>query len=267
MIDAGTGGTRIYPFYWQTITRNNLYVQVNPVLKKTLKSPNEVAAYLQPLIDKAKEFIPQDQHANTPILFKATAGMRLLPVSRRNEVMRAVIAFLNDRSQVPFRFNAANGAQIISGEQEGVYGWVTTNAMMGTLRGSNTQQVTFANIDLGRGSTQITFKPPVVPLENAYITRVNGTEYELYSHSYLRMGLEEARSRVIASLAGNNNNKVDDPCLFRGTVQNYSLNDRTVQLVGQGQFDKCRDLARQVLLGRNTFCATEPCAINGVHQP
>ncbi|KAI9594174.1 nucleoside phosphatase family-domain-containing protein [Syncephalis fuscata] len=220
IIDAGSGGTRIYPYYWQSVTAKNPHVAVNPMFKKggkqqkakvapglAAQEPAKVAEYLLPLIEKAKKFIPSEYHSNTPIFLKATL--------------------------VPFNFDSKSGAQIITGEQEGIYGWITTNTLMNTLHATT-------------------------PLKGAYTTQVNETSYELYAHSYLGLGVGEARKRCT---------EIQDPCTPNGVTQSFVVNGRTVKLIGRGNFEGCREVVRRTLLGRNSVCAVEPCAINSVYQP
>ncbi|KAI9594179.1 nucleoside phosphatase GDA1/CD39 [Syncephalis fuscata] len=271
MIDAGSSGSRILPFYWRTVQPGELNVAVNPLLKNnkdkqlkakikpglSLQTPEGVAEYFRPLIEEGKKFIPAEKHGDTIIFLKATAGMRLVPLAQRQKIIEAV----------PFKFDPAVNVQVISGEDEGVFGWLTINSLLNRLSSATTPG-TVAILDLGGASTEITFKPNLVPLEGTYRTRINGTNYNLYTHSYLRLGVNEARDRVIAALAANSkDNTVHDPCMLKGQTQAYKLGSVVVNLVGQGQFEECHRLTKSVLLGRKTFCATEPCAINGVHQP
>ncbi|KAI9594175.1 nucleoside phosphatase GDA1/CD39 [Syncephalis fuscata] len=280
LIDAGSSGSRIYPFYWSSIRLNQTQVAVYPLLDKegkkqleakvtpglSAQQPQNVAEYLRPLIQNATQFIPQSHHANTYIYLKATAGMRLVPRQQRQALIDAVAAFMSNKTEVPFKFDTKVGAQVIPGEHEGLFGWLAANSLLGRLLSKNEQTV--ATLDLGGASTQITFEPTVAPLEGAYASRVNGTTHDLYTHSYLMLGSDEARKRMVASLMDSKSQRlISDPCLFLGTTTSFDVNNRTVTLVGKGEFGRCRAILSQALLGRGNFCATDPCAINGVHQP
>ena len=67
-----------------------------------------------------------------PVFLCATAGMRILNVSLQSSIMTEVRGILR---QSPFLFRDA-WASIISGEEEGVHGWISTNYQLGLL--SNT---------------------------------------------------------------------------------------------------------------------------------
>ncbi|KAI8053437.1 nucleoside phosphatase GDA1/CD39, partial [Syncephalis plumigaleata] len=284
IIDAGSSGSRLLAFHWETIRPREGNITVLPLMDEkgkqykekvrpglSAQTPESVAEHLAPLINKAKEIIPKEKHESTTIFLKATAGMRLVPMAERKRLIDAVSAYFSDKTRVPFSFDSANNAQVIPGEDEGAFGWISVNTLLGNLKSSDVRN-TVAALDLGGASTQITFRPTTTPLENSYNIWLNSRKYDLYTHSYLRLGVNEARSRYIAALmakrGGNNGNAMNDPCMYRDLTQDYPLHGgNTVKLVGQGQFDACYQAVKSTLLGRNTFCATEPCAINGVHQP
>ncbi|RKP08355.1 nucleoside phosphatase GDA1/CD39 [Thamnocephalis sphaerospora] len=294
VIDAGSSGSRIYAFYWNSdsvAAANDKSVSVFPLMDAANKEqlatkiqpglstvkPAGVANYLQPLIQSALGFIPQNKHASTPLYLKATAGMRLLPTQEREAIIEATIAFFSDKSRVPFKFDPTFGAQVIPGEDEGVYGWLTANALDGRLNkvdSTGAKPMTAVALDLGGASTQVTFEPRFAPLDHAYRVRINSTTHVLYTHSYLRLGADVARQRYAAALLGNNAATqtgvpvLDSPCDIRGTTDQVTLLDgRTVQLKGTGQFRLCRKYIHDTLLGRQAFCAAPPCAINGIHIP
>ncbi|MEI4878558.1 hypothetical protein, partial [Klebsiella pneumoniae] len=65
----------------------------------------------------------------------------------------------------PFDFQ---GAKIITGQEEGAYGWITINYLLGRFTqeqswlnfiSDSQKQATFGALDLGGASTQITFVP------------------------------------------------------------------------------------------------------------
>ena len=62
---------------------------------------------------------------------------------------------------------------------------------------------TLGTLDLGGASTQITFAPEdpsTVPEGNKVSLRLYGTDYVLYTHSFLCYGANEARRRMEANL-------------------------------------------------------------------
>lgn len=120
-------------------------------------NPLGAAESLRDCLEEAVAHIPQAQHRETPLFLGATAGMRLLryahipaglqtrwrlcagapagsssPPSQKNssqaaEVFDAVSQVL---AQSPLDFR---GAEILSGRDEGAYGWITANYLLGRL--------------------------------------------------------------------------------------------------------------------------------------
>lgn len=171
-------------------------------------SPGNMPQYLSPLLTHAMEHIPPSQHANTPIYILATAGMRLLEPERRNAILAATCDTL--RKDYPFSVGAANdlgpcgdSVRVVSGEEEGMWGWVAVNYLMDgfghsaaqdpeeehsilplpdlqretqgslekgvspTLVDVNHRHPTFGFLDMGGASTQIAFSPSVGELERS----------------------------------------------------------------------------------------------------
>ena len=58
------------------------------------------------------------------------AGMRVLMEDDAAEVMDAIDHVMSDRSINPFKYDPLN-ARILSGEEEGVFAWVTVNYLRG----------------------------------------------------------------------------------------------------------------------------------------
>ena len=78
---------------------NEVYQYVKPGLSDFVHNPDEGAASIQPLLDVAMEAVPQSQHSSTPLVFKATAGLRLLDASGADNLLNKVgFLFMLDSS-------------------------------------------------------------------------------------------------------------------------------------------------------------------------
>lgn len=97
ILDAGSSGTKVKIYTWNSRIRhrsrgNQTTLQYDLKMTADWKFPpgisskayktHEVPSYLAPIIETAKQAVPIDKHANTPIYFLATAG-RFTPISRR----------------------------------------------------------------------------------------------------------------------------------------------------------------------------------------
>jgi len=89
-----------------------------------------VAAYLTPLVAHAESFVPAGvARARCPVLFYATAGMRLVTPHQGARVMSAV-AYALQRSSFGLA-GEGNWTRVISGRQEAHFDWLTVNAALG----------------------------------------------------------------------------------------------------------------------------------------
>lgn len=173
------------------------------------QTPSSLREYLTPLLDHALQHIPPSQHAETPIYILATAGMRLIPDKQRSDILETTCKIL--RKDYPFRLDGANelgpcgeSVRVISGEEEGMWGWVAVNYLMDgfghapeeeeSMAGDSlllplpplqTETVgiegdipptfvdprhrspTFGFLDMGGASTQIAFSPTINELEHS----------------------------------------------------------------------------------------------------
>ncbi|XP_029972615.1 ectonucleoside triphosphate diphosphohydrolase 5 [Salarias fasciatus] len=210
MFDAGSTGTRIhiYKFIQKDpvelpVLDNEMYHAVKPGLSAYKDNPEEGGNTVRQLLKIAKKTVPEDDWSRTPVVLKATAGLRLLPEDKAHALLREVREVFDES---PF-FVPNNSVTIMNGTNEGVLAWVTVNFLTGHLY-SNTRR-TVGILDLGGGSTQITFLPKskktVQSAPPSYIAQFSlfNNTYQLYTHSYLGNGLYAARLATLGALGAD----------------------------------------------------------------
>ena len=151
IIDAGSGGSRMHVYAWEPrefdsapiplttpLTYNRWTNRMVPGLSDFGPRPGDVHQQLEPLIAFAKEVLKgqEDRFHTFPIFLKATAGMRELPLAQSDAVMFEVRKYLGDTTKNPFFFRDPEHARILSGEEEGAYGWIAINYLKGVLKKS-----------------------------------------------------------------------------------------------------------------------------------
>lgn len=78
---------------------------------------------------KAKEFVPEELWSSTPLVLKATAGLRLLLPEEAENLLNAVRdVFLHSGFLVK-----DDAVEIMDGIDEGIYSWFTINFLLGKL--------------------------------------------------------------------------------------------------------------------------------------
>ncbi|XP_055270559.1 ectonucleoside triphosphate diphosphohydrolase 3 isoform X2 [Moschus berezovskii] len=216
VLDAGSSRTTIYVYQWPAEKANNTGV-VSQTFKCNVKgsgisnyaeNPQDAPKAFEDCMQKVKGHIPGNLHGSTCVYLGATAGMRLLRLQNEtaaNEVLESIENYLESQ---PFDFR---DAQIISGQEEGIYGWITANYLMGNFLEKNLWHMwvhpsgkeTTGALDLGGASTQISFAAEEkVGLNTSDIMKVTlyGYEYTLYTHSFQCYGRNEAEKRFLATI-------------------------------------------------------------------
>lgn len=82
------------------------------------------------LLDIARTVIPEEYRAETPILLRATAGLRLLDPTAADKLLDVVRQAINKSG---FKVSL-DSVDIMDGSDEGICSWFTVNFLQGTLQ-------------------------------------------------------------------------------------------------------------------------------------
>ncbi|NWX39739.1 ENTP8 diphosphohydrolase, partial [Steatornis caripensis] len=256
--------------------------------------PLKAGDSLRECLDKALKVIPAAKQRDVPAYLGATAGMRLLREQNSSATDQVLAEVAKTMQEYPMAFK---GARILTGEEEGAYGWITINYLLDSFtkyspKGHTWVHPEAANIlgalDLGGASTQISFMPEegsVINWNEASKFTLYGYNYNIYTHSYLCYGQNEMLKRLAKELiAVRGELGVDHPCYpkdynetvslssFRAspctnrTDPRLTLGDRNVTLEGRGNASGC--LAAIKKLFNFSACGqSQDCTFDGVYQP
>ncbi|KAG8527594.1 uncharacterized protein KY384_007747 [Bacidia gigantensis] len=249
--------------------------------------------HLEELFEKARKVVPEHEAERTPLFLLATAGMRLLPKHQQDVLLTEVCAYA--RSKTKFSVPDCDiHIRIIPGEVEGLYGWIAANYLLGgfdhpKMHDGEHDHPTFGFLDMGGASAQIAFAPNATESERhaddlklLRLRTVDGTpaEYRVFSTTWLRFGVNEARVRYVDGLRKGDefrhSKELLDPCLPRGLKitpkgdvflpDEKTVDGKTPILLGVGKFDECLK-STQPLLEKDHICEDDPCLVSGVHVP
>ncbi|XP_049710587.1 ectonucleoside triphosphate diphosphohydrolase 1 isoform X6 [Elephas maximus indicus] len=244
VFDAGSSHTTMYIYKWsaEKVNDTGLVYEIEsckvkgPGISAFASNLQDIPMYLSKCMGRAKELIPKYKHHQTPVYLGATAGMRLLRMENEESAERILNSVTSFLSSYPFNFR---GARIISGSEEGAYGWITINYLLGKLQKKqnskdpssrrNESLETYGALDLGGASTQITFvpkdtniKPPIKFMQ----FRLYGNNYSVYTYSFLCYGKDQALLKKLAMDTMNAPSGILlDPCFHPGyerTVDAFS---------------------------------------------
>jgi Golgi apyrase len=263
---------------------------------------DDIPAYLAPLLDHARTHIPPSLHSETPLFLLATAGMRLLSPERQAAVLQTTCDFLRFHSD--FRIDSpssvgpcGSSVQIITGEEEGLFGWIAVNYLMDGFGPSSSDRSTYGFLDMGGASTQIAFEPSPEEQEKAQklvevrLRLIGGEEiaHKVFVTTWLGYGTNQARERYVGQAIRQHDlsspplldesppitDLIDDPCLPKDLTLIESpvfpelsgaFEQKSRTLHGTGSFERC--LAETLpLLNKSAPCPDAPCLFNGVYVP
>ncbi|XP_051529955.1 ectonucleoside triphosphate diphosphohydrolase 1-like isoform X1 [Myxocyprinus asiaticus] len=290
VLDAGSSHTSVFIYEWPAEKENNTgMVQQKHtcnVKGKGISSysanPEKAGTSLQVCMEEAKQIIPAYRHRETPVYLGATAGMRLLKMENETASEKVLDSVAHSLQMYPFSYQ---GARIISGQEEGAFGWITVNYLSKNLRKATG---TLGALDLGGASTQITFVPKhdIESVNNSIDFRLYGNDYHLYTHSFLCYGKDQVlklsmAEKLRSTFAVDKTGPIElkDPCFHPGYKVNKTFQslfdtpcievntfpNKDLTHVGLGNWTKCQQSVRKIF--NTSHCEYSRCSFNGIFQP
>uniref|UniRef100_A0A1A8L3A0 Ectonucleoside triphosphate diphosphohydrolase 1 n=1 Tax=Nothobranchius pienaari TaxID=704102 RepID=A0A1A8L3A0_9TELE len=287
VLDAGSSHTALYIYKWPAEKDNNTgRVEQEYSCKVKGKgissyaeTPWQAGESLTECMEDAVKQVPTKRHFETPLYLGATAGMRLLHMENSVASDKVFQAVEKSLQKFPFSYQ---GARMLSGQEEGAFGWVTVNYLDDRLKQG---LETTGALDLGGASTQISFVPKNYIISespsNSVTFRLYGNDYNLYTHSFLCYGKDQVLRLALAHQTKSGPGEIADPCFHPGYSEskNYSVlydspcvSDRkpqgapvTFHHKGEGNFQQCQEVVKNVF--NFTSCKYSRCSFNGVFQP
>ena len=227
--------------------------------------------------------------------------MRLLSPEAQAAVLRSTCQFLKFHSD--FRIDnpsplgpCGSSVRIISGEEEGLFGWISVNYLMDGFGSSSSDRSTYGFLDMGGASTQIAFEPnpeqqgKAQSLMDVRLRLMSGEEisHKIFVTTWLGYGTNQARERYVGQAIKQHEQLrpfledsppsadiIEDPCLPNGltlaespvyTEPSTSHERKTHTLLGTGSFEGCLH-ETSPLLNKTAPCPDPPCLFNGVYVP
>ncbi|XP_055328642.1 ectonucleoside triphosphate diphosphohydrolase 1-like [Paramacrobiotus metropolitanus] len=289
VIDAGSTHTDLYVYQWDGmkirgtgLVKQNAHTRCENHGLENYVDPRMAARSLETCMGFAKDSIPRPSWDKTEIYLGATAGMRLLEATNATmaaSIMDAIRTEVN--GNYPFKYSAEH-VRIISGIEEGIYGWITVNYLAKTLLFDHiAPKSSVGALDLGGASAQITFDSEVNYTQTATLFQET---YDLYSHSFLCYGLREAERQFKALLVQEQNQSVIlNPCAPTGNTTVEPMNSvfghyctsgfhsdvksDSLSFVGTSNSTECSAMVGKLF--NKTYCpysGFDRCSFNGVYE-
>lgn len=195
VVDAGSTGSRVHIYSYE-LDNTNTPINISEKWSRKIKpgfatlDANQAAIdnYLTALFTGAPE-------SSLPVYFYSTAGMRLLPQPKQQQMYGYLQHWFGNQSQWQLQT-----AKTITGNEEGLYGWLSVNYQLGNFK--QAAQNTVGVMDMGGASVQITFpvsaKAHIAPPDLQEFT-LYGQHYSLFVHSFLGLGQTEVSHQFLDS--------------------------------------------------------------------
>ncbi|KAJ7216976.1 nucleoside-diphosphatase [Mycena pura] len=316
VIDAGSSGSRVQIYSWKdpgslavekgsdlakslpkvekgTRQGEAWMTKVEPGISSYANTPETISEHLRPLLAHARDLVTPSLQPTTPLFLLATAGMRLLPSEKQALLLQHACDFIVNHSDFKIEEPSSAGpcgtsVRIITGEEEGLFGWIAVNYLMDGFLES---QTTYGFLDMGGASTQIAFEPQAAHVDDEMtlidvrLRLLSGEDiqHKVFVTTWLGYGTNQARERYVGQAINEHEQTrvkgdddiVHDPCL----PMDLELDERPVhvgpttdhakkphRLVGTGSFEQCMKKTAP-LLNNSAPCPDTPCLMNGVHVP
>ncbi|NXK80386.1 ENTP8 diphosphohydrolase, partial [Amazona guildingii] len=294
VFDAGSSHTSLFVYEWDSDKENDTGVVSQTLscdvhgqgISSYANDPPKAGDSIKECLDKALKVVPAAKQRKVPAYLGATAGMRLLREQNSSAAEQVLAEVAKTMQEYPVAFK---GARILTGEEEGAYGWITINYLLDSFTKYSPKAHTwvrpeaasiFGALDLGGASTQISFMPEgsVANWKEGSKFTLYGYDYSIYTHSYLCYGQNEMLKRlakeliaVRGELGGNYNETVSlssfrtSPCTSPSDPR-LGPGDRNVTLEGRGDASGC--LAAIKKLFNFSACGqSQDCTFDGIYQP
>ncbi|XP_070780606.1 ectonucleoside triphosphate diphosphohydrolase 2 isoform X1 [Enoplosus armatus] len=299
VLDAGSSHTALYIYKWPADKQNGTGVVTQHSechakgggISSYAGQQGAAGQSLEACLEQAVKDIPKERHQLTPVYLGATAGMRLLQLSSPEQAVQILQEVGHKIQSYPFSYQ---GAAILSGQEEGAYGWVTVNYLLENFikygfvgRWLSSGRPTVGALDFGGASTQITFatQEEVEDQHDMIKLHLYGHEYSLYTHSFLCYGRDQALKRLLAHLVKSQgySESVTHPCYPAGHSRTLKLNsifnspctekykpssydsEASLTAQGSGHYEHCLGNVSEIFSFDS--CPFSQCSFDEVFQP
>ncbi|KAL4473691.1 hypothetical protein ABPG74_022555 [Tetrahymena malaccensis] len=179
-----------------------------------------------------------------PFLFlRATAGLRLLPQDDQEKILSEVRNIF--RQQQDFLFLDDNWAKIITGQEEGLFLWLSMNYAYKNIKHQNQQfdpSKTVAVIDIGGASAQTAFYSQ--SNSNKFLDLPEKTRVQIYSNTILGYGNDQIIQAVLDKNGFESCFQNSSDGLFNQLKNSTGLN---VTVIGNYDFVKCTNIMLEIM--------------------
>lgn len=260
MCDAGSSGTRAYIYMWESDrdipnvrpapdVEHAYEIKLHIPLASAAKDDTAIETIFSKILEYCNDKIPKEYIPTTRFFVFATAGMRLLPQKDQDVILDKTYEYLLKNS--PYKLKRRY-IRVISGIEEGVYGWISVNHLLGNFEN---HLPTVGALDMGGASFQIAIEvPDNVKADSLHKVSVGKKSVNLFAHSYLGYGVNQALLKISTSISSVLDQvKIENPCIQKGFTQTTE----GIESTGTGNFTACSRLVDAMLVKSAEFSSIQ----------
>eukprot|EP01113_Clastostelium_recurvatum_P033460 TRINITY_DN4418_c0_g1_i6.p1 TRINITY_DN4418_c0_g1~~TRINITY_DN4418_c0_g1_i6.p1 ORF type:complete len:314 (-),score=79.88 TRINITY_DN4418_c0_g1_i6:17-958(-) len=200
-----------------------------------------------------------------------TEALRVLPQNQSNAILNE--AYTYSATHYPFIIKR-DMVGLLSGNLEAGYHFLGVNNALGTLQDGDASKFV-GTLDLGSGSTQITFMPTVdpstMPSQYLFTFPWKSSQFSIYVHSFTNHGYLAARYGLNQSVLASSSPQMDhvlNPCFFSGYEddETYLQTGKMYSVFGNGNWTQCLKF-NLYCLNTTAPCPYTSCSFDGAYQP
>ncbi|CAF1125584.1 unnamed protein product [Rotaria sp. Silwood1] len=276
VLDAGSTGTRlhVYKFHASTdsengdtfVLKSEIFKEHKPGLSSFADQVHKAEEQINNLLKIADKEVSRFKHRGTPLVLRATAGLRLLNETKQKLLLDAVSNTFNQYGFYRPKMDIA----VMNETEEGIDAWLT----LVYLKGEQFYASRIAALDLGGGSTQITYNPslsntslaeklnlllkaqqPIQPGEiNAFRDLINKKKKEMPRIDVNQADLEEIKPVKIVKIQDilNENTKLSEEEILMAHMHQFRMFRRDIKLYSRSYLGYGLMIARQTIFINET---------------
>ncbi|CAF3116254.1 unnamed protein product [Rotaria sp. Silwood2] len=276
VLDAGSTGTRIHVYKFRASTDNEngdtfvlkseIFNESKPGLSSFADQIYKAEEQIDDLLKIADREVSRFKHRGTPLVLRATAGLRLLNETKQKLLLDGVS---NIFSKYGF-YRPKMDIAVMNETEEGIDAWLT----LVYLKGEQFYASRIAALDLGGGSTQITYNPslsntslaeklnlllkaqqPIEPGEiNAFRDLVNKRKKQLPRIDVNQADLEEIKPAKVVKIPDilNENKKLSEEEILMTHMHQFRMFRRDIKLYSRSYLGYGLMIARQKIFINET---------------
>ena len=257
VVDAGSTGSKLHVYSSSSLSSpqiNELYVKrIQPGIASLSRTQSDMNEYLSQLFQGLDV-------KNISLYFYATGGMRLHSQAEQEQYLELLRNWFAQHPQYQLL-----DARVISGREEGVFGWLAINNALTHSSGADVSSV--GVLDIGGASTQLVF--PVQNTQNLapddlVSAKVNNHKVNLFSHSFLGLGSTEVVKRfqdqvlcmpqnypISNYISGSGDAYACEQLIANKINEDYGINQRISKVVATNTVDRWYTLGSVSALIKN----------------